>query len=47
MSLMFIGPILAALVSAAAVYALLRMLQDSDKITADKLARETVRKPAN
>ena len=44
MSILFFGPIFAAVVSAAAVYSLLRMLQASDRVTADKLARETASK---
>ena len=34
---MFIGPILAALLTGAAVFHLFRMLQESDRLTAHKL----------
>lgn len=46
MSVMFFGPIAAAIATGGAIYYLLRMLQDSDRVTADKLVGETARKPA-
>jgi hypothetical protein len=41
MSVIFFGPIIAAVLSGVAIYGLLRMLKNSDLTTADKLARAT------
>ncbi len=43
MTIMFFGPIIAALATGVAIYSLLRMLQNSDRITEEKLVRETAK----
>lgn len=46
MSIMFFGPIAAAIVSGLAVYSLLWIKQDSGRMTAARLVRDTARKSA-
>lgn len=43
MPITFFGPIVAALAAGSAIYYLFRLLQDSDRTSELKLARETVR----
>ncbi len=44
MTIMFFGPIIAALATGVAIYSLLRMLQNSDRIASEKLASKTSKK---
>ena len=47
MFLVFAGPIIAAVVCGVAIAMMFRMLQESDKVTAEKLARAVATPPAS